>query len=432
MLDFKSTRHSTYSLPFAERAVQRDTPLLTAFLLYLMTSKRTNLCLSADVQSSDELLDLAEECGDSICILKTHSDIIYDFDSSTMERLTEVSMRKKFIIFEDRKFGDIGHTVQKQYTAGPHRIASWATLVNAHIFPGPAIISALRSAAYEAVSSSNMIITREITGGKFPARPKLSSQRDEDSDDVDDDATSTGTGASDLRSRYDDVSKDDDEDDASSVDFSPRRHETVYNRQLTRDELRKGSIVSISTTISSTTEYIPPEVHSPTPNSLPNDLQIPTICRGLLLLAQMSSEDNLFTAEYTKRCIELARQNRDFVLGFIAQEGLNEQKEDNFLTMTPGVSLPPSSSEELNQVSSVSARRPSQHWPPPRRVSIPLEKVQGDGKGQQYNTPRRVILEKGADVIIVGRGIIEADDPSTEAERYRREGWQALCERWRR
>jgi uridine monophosphate synthetase len=95
-------------MPFAERAVLPSTPLLTAFLLYLMTSKRTNLCLSADVQSSDELLDLAEECGDSICLLKTHSDIIYDFDRSTMERLTEVSMRKKFIIFEDRKFGDIG------------------------------------------------------------------------------------------------------------------------------------------------------------------------------------------------------------------------------------------------------------------------------------------------------------------------------------
>jgi uridine monophosphate synthetase len=275
-----------------------------------------------------------------------------------------------------------------------------------------------------------MIITREITGGKLkvPARPKVPSRRDESSDDGDDDVSSTGTGASISTSRYDD------EDDASSVDFSPRRHETVYNRQLTRDELRKGSIVSISTTISSTTEYVPPEVHSPTPNSLPNDLQIPTICRGLLLLAQMSSEDNLFTADYTKRCVELARENKDFVLGFIAQEGLNQQQGDNFLTMTPGVSLLPSSSSsaDTNQFPTIAARRPSQHWPPPRRVSIPLDKLQGDGKGQQYNTPQRVILEKGVDIIIVGRGIIEADNPSTEAERYRREGWQALSERWRR
>jgi len=419
-------------MPFAERAVLPDTPLLTAFLLYLMTSKRTNLCLSADVQSSDELLDLAEECGDSICMLKTHSDIIYDFDRSTMERLTEVSMRKKFIIFEDRKFGDIGNTVQKQYTAGPHRIASWATIVNAHIFPGPAIIGALRSAAYEAVSSSNMIITREITGGKFQAPQKLPSRRDEDSDDGDDDATSRGTGVSESTSRYSEASREDDEDDAASVDLSPRRHETVYNRQLTRDELRKGSIVSISTTISSTTEYVPPEVHSPTPNSLPNDLQAPTICRGLLLLAQMSSEDNLFTAEYAKRCVELARENRDFVLGFIAQEGLNKRQGDNFLTMTPGVSSPSPSAADPDQFPSMTTRRPSQHWPPPRRVSIPLERLQGDGKGQQYKTPRWVVLEKGVDIIIVGRGITEADNPSTEAERYRREGWQALSERWSR
>ena len=33
--------------------------------------------------------------------------------------LRDLARRKKFLVFEDRKFGDIGSTVQRQYTAGP-------------------------------------------------------------------------------------------------------------------------------------------------------------------------------------------------------------------------------------------------------------------------------------------------------------------------
>ena len=34
-----------------------------------------------------------------------------------------------------------------------------------------------------------------------------------------------------------------------------------------------------------------------------------------------------------------------------------------------------------------------------------------------------------SDIVIVGRGILKADDPQTEAERYRRHAWQAYLER---
>jgi orotidine-5'-phosphate decarboxylase len=40
--------------------------------------------------------------------MKTHIDIIEDFDPSVVERLTELSQRHDFVIFEDRKFADIG------------------------------------------------------------------------------------------------------------------------------------------------------------------------------------------------------------------------------------------------------------------------------------------------------------------------------------
>ena len=48
-------------------------------LLQLMDNKKTNLALSADVTSAQELLQLAEQLGPEICLLKTHIDIIKDY-----------------------------------------------------------------------------------------------------------------------------------------------------------------------------------------------------------------------------------------------------------------------------------------------------------------------------------------------------------------
>lgn len=170
-------------------------------------------------------------------------------------------------------------------------------------------------------------------------------------------------------------------------------------------------MVSVTTSISMRTESISPR---PEPDANGNDIfnldtatellrlgEVPFL-RSLLLLAEMSSEGHLMTPEYQKKTVDIARSRSDFVMGFIAQRSLNTEPEDNFITMTPGCQLPPPGQEG---------------------------KKLGDGLGQQYNTPHKLIHDQGCDVIIVGRGIVRAQDRKTEAERYRKAAWSAYEER---
>lgn len=99
---------TTDSQPYSLRADNPNAPPLTSYLLHLISIKQSNLCVSADVHTSSALLRLAEDVGDYVCVLKTHADIIDDFSDQTIKRLNEVSRRKNFLLFEDRKFGDIG------------------------------------------------------------------------------------------------------------------------------------------------------------------------------------------------------------------------------------------------------------------------------------------------------------------------------------
>lgn len=235
-------------------------------LLQLMDSKKTNLALSADVTSAAELLQLADQIGPEICLLKTHIDIINDFTQALTQQLSKLAAQHQFMIFEDRKFADIGNTVKQQYAGGVYKIVEWADFTNAHTLPGPGIIEGLAAAG--------------------------------------------------------------------------RKHQ-----------------------------------------------------RGLILLAEMSSSGHLMDKNYMQATLQMAQKYPDFVAGFITQHALST--DDCWINLTPGIKLEPGT----------------------------------DALGQQYNTPESAILENGTDVIIVGRGIITAENPATEARRYRARGWDAYCRR---
>jgi len=248
-------------LSFGERASLSPT-VIARQLFELMEEKKSNLALSADVTSSEQLLALADSLGSEICILKTHIDIIRDFSPNLTVALRELANKHHFLLFEDRKFADIGNTVKHQYEGGIYQIADWADIINAHSLPGPGIIKGLA----EAGQKKN---------------------------------------------------------------------------------------------------------------------------RGLLLLAQMSSTGHLMNDHYAAQTLQMARVHKDFVCGFITQHALSD--EPGWLNMTPGI--------QMNQGS--------------------------DTLGQQYNTPERAIFDQGTDIIIVGRGILAANNPKLAAQTYRKAGWNA-------
>lgn len=254
------------ALSYADRAKLPNIHPLASKLLKTMEEKKSNLCVSADVTSSEELLRLADSLGPTICILKTHVDILKDYTVAFSQKLQALAEKHNFLIFEDRKFADIGNTVRHQYEGGLFQIASWSHIVNAHAVPGPGVVKGLSAV------------------GK-------------------------------------------------------------------------------------------------------------PLGRGCLLIAQMSSHGSLATGEYTKAALTMAEEQSDFVIGYICGSKVTDRPE--FVHLTPGVQL----------------------------------QVGGDGLGQQYTTPEEVLYNKGSDVIIVGRGILEAPDRLKAAELYRKSGWEAYTKR---
>lgn len=106
-------------------------------LLQIALEKQSNLIASADVLTTRELHELAEKVGPHIVALKTHIDIITDFNyDTTIIPLLDIARRHNFLLMEDRKFADIGNTQELQYSNGIYRISNWADLITSQVIGG--------------------------------------------------------------------------------------------------------------------------------------------------------------------------------------------------------------------------------------------------------------------------------------------------------
>eukprot|EP00088_Acartia_fossae_P069110 TRINITY_DN8938_c0_g1_i1.p1 TRINITY_DN8938_c0_g1~~TRINITY_DN8938_c0_g1_i1.p1 ORF type:complete len:477 (-),score=123.45 TRINITY_DN8938_c0_g1_i1:714-2144(-) len=112
---------------------------------------------------------------------------------------------------------------------------------------------------------------------------------------------------------------------------------------------------------------------------------------GVLLVAEMSNAGNLFTSEFTQAVVNMGEKEEwaHTLSGFIAQSRVSQKP--GMLQLTPGVHMAEASDK-------------------------------GD---QRYTSPLQAVTEKGADLVIVGRGICADDSPGLKAEEYRQEAWKA-------
>ena len=110
-------------------------------VLACMIRKESNLCVAVDVSAADSLISLAKKLGPYVCCIKTHVDAISDWSPSKAEELARVAQQGRFLLFEDRKFADIGNTVALQYEIIQH----WADIVTVHGLSGQGLIDGLRS-----------------------------------------------------------------------------------------------------------------------------------------------------------------------------------------------------------------------------------------------------------------------------------------------
>ena len=109
------------------------------------TEKQSLVCLAADRTTMSGLFELVKEVGPYIAALKTHVDLVDDWSITAWEEFCQLAKQYNLLIFEDRKFADIGKISQSQM-GGIYDIRSWSDIVTAHLISGPDIVNGLQSA----------------------------------------------------------------------------------------------------------------------------------------------------------------------------------------------------------------------------------------------------------------------------------------------
>lgn len=116
---------------------------------------KSKICVSLDVLNLKELYHNIELLGDKVCIIKIHYDIIEDFMVDIDETIKKLNYYKKkynFLIWEDRKFADIGSIMERQINL---HISKWADMISMHPIVGDKSI--------ENIKNINIILIGEMS-----------------------------------------------------------------------------------------------------------------------------------------------------------------------------------------------------------------------------------------------------------------------------
>lgn len=108
------------------------------------TNKQSLVCLAADRNTMAGLFELMEAVGPHVAALKTHVDLVDDWSPEAWSEFCKAAHEADLLIFEDRKFADIGK-ISRSQMAGIYDIRSWSDLVTAHLISGPDIVDGLQA-----------------------------------------------------------------------------------------------------------------------------------------------------------------------------------------------------------------------------------------------------------------------------------------------
>ena len=93
-------------------------------------------------------------------MLKAHVDILEDFTPEIAQKLKQLADQHKFLLFEDRKFVDIGATVCRQF----QRVESWADVVTvAPVLAGDGVLRGIENAINEETKDKGVILVAEMS-----------------------------------------------------------------------------------------------------------------------------------------------------------------------------------------------------------------------------------------------------------------------------
>ena len=124
------SRHATSDNALAKRYME------------VVCKKRSAVVVAADRRTMAGLHELIDAAGPYLAALKTHVDLVDDWTPEAWADLCAKAHAEDLLIFEDRKFADIGK-ISRDQMAGVYDIRSWSDIVTAHGISGTDIVDGL-------------------------------------------------------------------------------------------------------------------------------------------------------------------------------------------------------------------------------------------------------------------------------------------------
>ena len=131
-----------------------------------MIKKKGRICFAADIPSWKKLFNILEKIHPYISMVKMHIDIMDEFNIEYVEKLKEMSLRYNFLIWEDRKFNDIGNTFKHQLYGGIYKINTWADFISVNPVAGHNMLDIIRDEKERGFVTPGIFLLAEMSSNR--------------------------------------------------------------------------------------------------------------------------------------------------------------------------------------------------------------------------------------------------------------------------